>query len=175
MDFSLDKEKAIEALVYVADKNSGVGRFHAAKILYFSERFHIQRYGRPIFGDRYIAMENGPVPSFVYDILKGTVSPDIRQLIEGAVISIDRFRHPTYEAGRSPRLEYFSKSDLECLDLAITHCRGRSFGSISDETHDHKAWSDANLNAPMKWDDILEGTDADIIEDAKVFAAYGVL
>lgn len=175
MDFLLDKEKAIEALVYIADKLPGVCRFHAAKILYFAERFHIQGYGRPIVGDRYIAMDNGPVPSFAYDVLKGVLSPEVRSLAEGALIAIDRFRHPSYEAGRCARLEYFSKSDLECLDRAIDHCRGRSFGSISDETHEHKAWIDANQNAPMKWEDMLDGSDAEVIEDAKVFAAYGVL
>lgn len=175
MDFSLDKEKAIEALVYVASRNPGVGRFHIAKILYFAELFHIQTYGRPIVGDRYIAMENGPVPSFAYDVLRGTISPEIRSLADGALVPIDRFRHPAYEAGREPHLEYFSKSDLDCLERAIAHCCERSFGSISDETHKHKAWADANLNGSMRWEDILDGSDADVIEDAKVFAAYGVL
>jgi uncharacterized phage-associated protein len=175
MDFSLDKGKAVEALVYIASKMPGVGRFHAAKILYFAECYHLHSYGRPIIGDCYIAMENGPVPSFAYDVLKGAVTPEVRQMVDGALIPIDRYYHPTYKAGREPHLEYFSKSDLQCLDRAIDHCRNRSFGAISDETHKHKAWADANLDAPMKWDDILDGADQEVVKDAEVFAAYGVL
>jgi uncharacterized phage-associated protein len=175
MEFVLDKEKAVEALVYIAEKFPGVGRFHAAKILYFAERFHLREFGRPIVGDRYIAMENGPVPSFAYDALKGTVTQDDKQIIAGAIVPVQASRHPAYKAGREPDVSYFSVSDLECLDKAIQHCRTRSFGSISDETHKHFAWDNANLNAQMSYDDMMDGVDPEIIEDAKAFAAYGVL
>ncbi|ALA17185.1 MULTISPECIES: Panacea domain-containing protein [unclassified Chelatococcus] len=175
MDFVLNKEKAVEALVYVAAKFPGVGRFHAAKILYFAERFHLRRYGRPILGDRYIAMDHGPVPSFAYDVLKGTVYPSDRKLIEGALVTKDGFHHPEYEASREPDMSLFSQSDIECLDEAIEHCAGKSFGEISDETHEHVAWAKANLNGPMSYDDMLAGVSDEILEDARVFAAYGVL
>ena len=175
MDFLLDKEKAIEALVYIARAFPGVGRFHACKILYFAERDHLRVFGRPIIGDRYHAMENGPVPSFAYNVLKGELAPAEMQVADGALLTIDRYRHPAYEAAREPRLEYFSRSDLECLDKAIEYGAKRSFGAISDETHHHKAWAEANQNAPMKWDDFLDNADPAVIEEAEVFAAYGVL
>lgn len=47
MDFTVDKEKAIEALVYIATALPGVDRFHACKILYFAERDHLRSFGRP--------------------------------------------------------------------------------------------------------------------------------
>ncbi|MGM4980902.1 Panacea domain-containing protein [Rhizobium sp. 11_C7_N12_5] len=171
----MDKEKAVEALVYVASKAPGVGRFHAAKILYFAERFHLRAYGRPIVGDRYIAMDHGPVPSFIYDALKGSVAPEDRETVDGALVKIDAYRHPAYKAARDPDISYFSETDLECLDKAIKHCIGRSFGAISDETHNHVAWSNANLNAPMSFDEIMDGVEPEILEEAKIFAAYGVL
>lgn len=175
MEFALDKEKVVEALVYIASRAPGIGRFHVAKILYFAERFHLRKYGRPIVGDRYIAMENGPVPSFGYDILKGNISPDEKAFVEGALVEEKPFKHPAYKAGREPDLSYFSVSDKECLDEAVAHCIKRSFGSISDETHKHLAWEKADLNGPMSYDDILDGADPEIVEDAKAFAAYGVL
>ncbi len=39
-------------------------------MMYFADRLHLERYGRFICGDSYVAMKNGPVPSFTYDILK---------------------------------------------------------------------------------------------------------
>jgi uncharacterized phage-associated protein len=175
MDFIADKEKIVEALVYVASRLPGVGRFHAAKILYFAERDHLRTFGRPLLGDRFVAMENGPVPSFAYDVLKGTVSTAEKELVDGALIVGNASRHPNYRASRAPRLEYFSKSDLECLDSAIKHCRARSFGAISDETHKHAAWIAAKLNGPMEWDLILEGADPEVVEEAHAFASYGVM
>lgn len=175
MEFVLDKEKAVEALIYIARKVPGVGRFHAAKILYFAERFHLREFGRPIVGDRYIAMENGPVPSFAYDALKGNVGPDEKPMLDGAFVVLNDHRYPTYTAGREADISYFSVTDLECLDKAIEHCAPRSFGSISDETHGHVAWAKADFNGPMSYDDMMDGVDPEVVEDAKVFAAYGVL
>jgi uncharacterized phage-associated protein len=175
MRFTVDKEKAVEALVYIASKVPGVTRFHASKILYFAERFHIRDFGRPIVGDYYIAMEHGPVPSFVYNVLTEKLLPEDAEMAKGALIYIDAFRHPEYKAARSARLDCFSRSDLDCLDRAIAHCRERSFGSISDETHEHSAWRDTNLNAPIDWELMLEGADPQIVEDARLFSSYGVL
>lgn len=175
MEFAVDKEKAVEALVYVASRLPKVGRFHAAKILYFAEQFHLASYGRPIFGDRYIAMDNGPVPSFAYDVLKGTVRAEDARLIEGALYQLDSRHHPEYIAARNVKAECFSVSDMECLDRAIAHCAKRTFGSISDETHKHPAWIKANLNGPMDYEDMLVNADSLIAEDAREFAAYGIL
>ena len=175
MEFVTDKAKIVEALVYIASKFAGVSRFHAAKILYFAERNHLRIYGRPIAGDRYIAMENGPVPSFAYDVLKGTVHPADKGLAEGALQPLEGGHYPRYATGRQPDLDLFSVSDIECLDDAIEYCRHKTFGAISDETHEHTAWSKADLNAPMEYEEFLEGIAEDIRAEAAIFAAYGVL
>lgn len=175
MNFTIDKPKAVEALVLVAARLPGVTRFHASKALYFAEFDHLQKYGRPIFGDRYIAMDNGPVPSFIYDVLKGEEAPKDRALTEGALDVNTRWKTPEYNARREPDLSLFSQSDLESIEWAIGHVKGRSFGAISDETHKHHAWRNAFLNAPMEYRDMLDGANAEVVELAEEFAAYGVL
>lgn len=175
MNFNVDKTKAVEAIVYVASQMPGIGRFHASKALYFAELNHLRTYGRPIFGDRYIAMDNGPVPSFAYNVLKGTVSPADAALIDGALNEKTVWHHPEYEAARKPDLTLFSDSDIECLDAGIARIKNRTFGSISDETHQHPGWKNAEPNSPMKFDDMLEGAEPDVIASAEEFAAYGVL
>lgn len=175
MNFSLDKEKAIEAIVYIARAMPSAGRFHVSKTLYFAEYRHLREYSRPICGDRYIAMENGPVPSFGYDVLKGALPPDDHGLVDGALERIQGGHYPVYRAARDPRTDVFSKTDIECLDWAIGHCRHRTFGQISDETHKHVAWDKADLNAPMDYADFLDGVDPAIAEEARMFSSYGVL
>lgn len=171
MKFSVDREKSVEALVYIASRLPGVTRFTAGKIIYFADRDHLRRYGRPITGDRMIAMDHGPVPSFAYNVLKG----EHDQLVNKAIIENTNARHPEYLADREPDLSYFSKTDLASLDWAIEHCRKLTFGQISDETHQHKAWRDAIENREMAVEDMLDGVDEEIVEDAKEFAAYGRL
>ncbi|RUU10753.1 DUF4065 domain-containing protein [Mesorhizobium sp. M7A.T.Ca.TU.009.01.3.2] len=175
MEFTTDKPKAVEALLLVASRMPGVTRFHASKALYFAELDHLQKYGRPIFGDRYIAMDNGPVPSFVYDVLKGEMTPKDRELAAGVLDVDTRWRTPEYHPGRKPDMSMFSQSDIESIDWAIEHVKGRSFGAISDETHKHEGWRKASLNSPIDYLDMLQGADPQIVELAEEFAAYGVL
>jgi len=175
IDFVVDKAKAIEALIYVASRKGQVTRFSAAKILYFADLEHLQNFGRPITGDYYVAMENGPVPSFVYDVLKGTSSPSDKALVETAIAPVDGANFPTVKALRDPDLVVFSKSDLNALDHAIEHVGARSFGSISDETHKHTGWKRAGLNAKMAFADMLDGADPAIVDEAAETSAYAVL
>jgi hypothetical protein len=175
MDFTIDKVKAVEALVYVAAKLGQVSRFNAAKILYFADREHLRTYGRPVTGDFYVAMDNGPVPSFVYDVLKQAVRPADRLLVAGALEPVEESHFPKIRALREPNMEVFSVSDVECLDYGIRHVGNRSFGSVSDETHGHFAWKNAPDNGKMAFADMLEGVPPEVIEDAELSAAYGVL
>ena len=69
--FRFDETKGVEALVYIARRWPGVTAFYASKILFFAEKLHLNRYARPIVGDTFIAMPNGPVPSTIYDFIKG--------------------------------------------------------------------------------------------------------
>lgn len=175
MKFYVDKEKTIEALLYIVARYGEVGRFHALKTLYYADREHLRLYGRPITGDRYIAMENGPVPSYAYNALKQQLPEPERQLAAGALSPGSSARHPTYRPHRDPDMSFFSRTDLECLDQAFEYCRRRSFGAISDETHDHLAWRNAPLNDEMSFRDMLDGASSEIVEEAEQFASYGVL
>lgn len=177
MKFTIDKEKAVEALLYIVSRYGEVGRFHALKTLYFAEREHLCTYGRPITGDRMIAMENGPVPSFAYNAVKQErLTEHEKAMVSGALTLVEgTFNHPLYKAARNPDMSYFSKTDVRCLNNAFEHCVGRSFGSISDETHKHKAWLNVEVNGEMSVEDMLDGVSEDIKQEAELFASYGVL
>jgi uncharacterized phage-associated protein len=69
--FQFDEKKGVEALTYVASKWPEITAFFAAKVLFFAEKSHLNRYGRPIVADTFIAMPNGPVPSTIYDFING--------------------------------------------------------------------------------------------------------
>ena len=70
MNVQFDKEKSLNALLYVANRVQRKDFHKIFKIIYFADRQHLADWGRPITGDTYIAMEAGPVPSRLYDMLK---------------------------------------------------------------------------------------------------------
>ena len=72
------------------------------KMLYFLDREALLRWGRPVTTDRYVSMDNGPVVSRIYDLIRrnrlrapirfgGTTSP----LPEGWEVSLIAEPEPT--------------------------------------------------------------------------------
>jgi uncharacterized phage-associated protein len=68
--FEFNLDKGIEAILYIAQKVDDPTFHRISKIMYFADRKHLEKYGRFICGDSYVAMKHGPVPSEIYDILK---------------------------------------------------------------------------------------------------------
>lgn len=174
--FQFDEKKGVEALTHVASKWPGLTAFFAAKVLFFAEKLHLNRYSRPIVGDTFIAMPNGPVPSTLYDFIKGHLDQAGDPEAIMAALLIERDPYPRVAAQRPPDLDVLSPSDLECLDEAIAFCLPRGFGALSSLTHQERAWIEAPANGPMDYELMIEGDERDaIVEEAREFASYGVL
>ena len=47
------------------------------KLLYIAERTSLDRFGRPIIGDRYVSVRHGPALSNVYNLIKEEVSETV--------------------------------------------------------------------------------------------------
>ena len=175
--FQFNEKKGVEALTYVASKWPRLTAFFAAKVLFFAEKKHLNRYARPIVGDTFIAMPNGPVPSTLYDFIKGKLDqagdPDAIM----AALSIKRDPYPLLAAQREPDLDALSPSDLECLDEAIVFCQSHNFGALSSLTHQERAWLDAPANGPMDYEHMIDEGEGreDVVAEAREFASYGIL
>ena len=76
--FRFDLNKSINAALFVLNEMGGICDFHKVfKTLYFADKNHLSKFGRPITGDWYVAMKNGPVPSNLYDIFKAIKSDSL--------------------------------------------------------------------------------------------------
>jgi hypothetical protein len=106
--FDFNPEKALEALIFVANERPNISFYYIVKILYYADKDHLNRYGRPILGDRYIAMEHGPVPSVVYDMLGRDefLDEDLISRVE-AVLEFGAGRPPRVRAKRRAKLTLF--------------------------------------------------------------------
>lgn len=105
------------------------------KILYFAELKHLSMYGRPIVGDRYVAMKDGPVPSTIYNILKSE-----NEFLEykDKYFTVNYWKNVTPIA--EPNLDEFSDSDIECLEFSINEYKGKSWTVLRELSHD-SAWT----------------------------------
>ena len=171
--FQFNESKAVEALVFIAKRWPGITPFYLSKVLFFADRDHLRKYGRPVVGDIYIAMDNGPVPSRVYDIVKGNIDFFGDPAAIKAALRIDRAaQYPQMFAARDPDTEHFSETDIAQLSEAIAFCKGKSFGYLSTLTHNEEAWSSAARDTEMALELLVP---EDQREEVREAAAYAVL
>jgi len=147
-----DRDKALEAILFIA-KSLNNPTFHSiSKMLYLSDKLHLQDYGRLICGDRYIAMEYGPVPSAIYNMMKvaakkDSIDVDWDEIIQDA-LTVKRGRDVIPK--RESNLDMLSESEIECIQKTIAEFGDKSFGELTDITHD-SAWgaTDDNQTIPL--------------------------
>ncbi|MCQ2562005.1 MAG: SocA family protein [Alphaproteobacteria bacterium] len=138
------------------------------KILFSAEKYHLNKYGRPITGDRYIAMEYGTVPSWLYDASK----------IKRQGLGFYRDNNSLL-AERVPVMDYFSETDLEALQHGVAEYAGLDFIAVRDKNHQEPCWKknyamrgDSD-SAPIPFEDIIE--EDWLREDLKVLSHSMVL
>lgn len=134
--------KAIEAIDFIAHLKPGITQYYIGKIIFFADREHLIDYGRSITGDRFVAMEHGPVPSAIRDILKSdSGSPDefLDYLDERVVIEHKGNKQHIYS---KEKREYpsLSGSDKEYLEKAFADYNKMSFSDLKQVSHEDPAY-----------------------------------
>jgi uncharacterized phage-associated protein len=163
MNFPLEIEKTKAALLYICKAMGGeCDKYNLLKMLYFAEKEHIARYGRPITGESYYALDYGPVPSYSYDATKGT----------NTMSEVFEFKeNNNIQARFEPDMDELSESDIICLDNSVKENKDLSFKEIKDKSHD-KAYKVAPFRGLMSTLEIAlaSGASDDMIDYIKMLS-----
>lgn len=133
--FQFNKRKAIESILYLAKRVLDSDIYGICKLLYLADKTNLEKYGRFIFGETYCAMKEGSTPSNVYDLLKEVAKTPTGELrvVGNQIIAL-----------RDANLDYFSESDIECLNQIIS-----VWGQVPNQSRRTAAHDDAWKQA---WD-----------------------
>ncbi|NLX26491.1 MAG: SocA family protein [Lentisphaerae bacterium] len=137
---SFSYKKATQALNYFARQSGGhINKMKALKLLFFADRYHLRKYGRPITNDEYFAMNYGPVPSGGKDLVEGSdFRPDVEKSYAGQFLNpIDRYE---YASLNEIDQNVFSKTDLEALEFAWNHFGMHDQFALAEMTHQYPEW-----------------------------------
>jgi uncharacterized phage-associated protein len=150
-----DRDKALEIILFIAQSLPTATLHSISKVLYLSDKLHLQDYGRLTCGDRYVAMDYGPVPSAIYDMMKvadkrASIDVDWDELIQEAIDVNGR----NVVAKRDCNMDLLSESEVECIQQTIAEYGQKTFGQLTDITHD-SAWRSANQNDTISIDAIV--------------------
>jgi uncharacterized phage-associated protein len=146
-------EKIIAILLFVLKQSAHQSfDFHKLfKILYFADQKHLVRYGRTIVNDDYIAMDYGPIPSLIYDILKGIRDNKSDSVKYQAYFEV--FNKDNVFAKQEPKEEIISESEIECLLESIGENKNLDMSELIEKSH-QKAWNETSKNSTISIFDI---------------------
>ncbi len=149
--------------------------------LFVADRAHLNRYGRPITFDEYIATREGPVGSLAFGILNGETEAQgeaaiDRPLWRSTAIGEGTSHH--HRGARAASQEVLSPSDFEELDLARRQVRKWGAGRTSDEVRCDPAYLSAWTGGgdedarPIDYALLLDVPSPNFAEDLKFIAAH---
>ena len=145
-----DTRKIIQALNYFASTQLGktINSMKAYKLLWLADRYHLRHYGRTISGDEYYALPHGPVPMDAMNVVEGKPT----RLKDGSdgVLYIGKSKRYNIVSLKDPRMEVFSVSDIEALDIVLKEYGKKTWWELSDMSHSFPEWThyEAFLNNP---------------------------
>lgn len=123
------------------------------KLLYLLDREALLRWGRPVTTDRYVSMDNGPVVSRIYDLIREEPAPGTdpiwRQYISAP---------SNYEVALTvePEADELSPAEESLIEEIFSRYGKLSRWYLVNLSHDLPEWQDPNGSAiPIEYQDIL--------------------
>jgi uncharacterized phage-associated protein len=163
MVFRFNFEKTLQAAAFLLGLDGRrMERIRLLKLLYIADRELLAQSGRPLTGDRAVALRHGPVLRQVYDLIQGEAFK---------AGDWDRYIHTdnhAIELRCDPGRGELSRREIEKLKEVSDRYRDRDEWAIVEETHPFPEWCMHHVEGtsnPIPWEAILVAQGkADLIE-----------
>lgn len=140
MSLAFAHRKTTQALNFLAHKSGGkISKLKALKLIFFADRFHLRKYGRPVTECEYFAMEHGPVASEAKNIAEESshLAPAARHYAREFVRR--KGQYDVVAVGKTDST-VLSESDLEALEFAWRYFGKFTKFELRDITHHYPEW-----------------------------------
>lgn len=140
------REAILHAINTADNRGQRLTQFDLLKSLFLADQAHLNRYGRPITYDQYVAMRDGPVPSLAYNVLKNERAAFAEIGLDAALWNVEKadgLKYHYYGGTRRASDDVLSESDLEALEAAVSTVLILGYGKTWDLVHNDRAWKDA--------------------------------
>ena len=166
LHFHFNFEKSLQA-VGVMLRTESLRRMNfmkLLKLLYICDKESLKEIGKPITGDRVVAMKRGPVLSHIYNLIKGE---DCNYPVWNQYIEKDRFDIFLKES-EDPGIELLTKFEIEKInEVSERYCRCDEWDMVRI-THELPEWKrndPGESSKPIPDEDILEAIER--LDDAE--------
>lgn len=163
--FKFDLNKFIACVAYFARQDlPDLDKLKICKLLYYADKEHLLKHGKPILGDTYIHMDNGPVPSRALDILNAVITDEKIYFMAGEPSNKDYFkkflkidkgflrhRFPIFQLLKDPGLDCLSESEQDALGEILKKYGQCRPGELIELTHQDAAWRKSPMNSEIDY------------------------
>jgi len=136
MEYRFNLAKTIEAagILLRETRAERMTRLRLIKLLYIADRESLRQTGRPITGDKAVAMENGPVLSRVYDCIKGECweVPTWERFFASEGLEV--------RMKEAPGVTELSRNEVEILQSVSHQHADKDDWQLVNETHEFPEW-----------------------------------
>lgn len=165
-------EKTIEATTIILNLNNGrMPYLKLLKLLYLADREAFKLWERPITYDNYAALDNGPIPSKTYNLIKSGADPS--NSLWSKNIQTSEYDVRLLNNNNNIKLKKLSQAEIELLtDLSIQH-KDVNRWKLVDYTHTLPEYIKPNpgSSTPISYELLLKKglnfTDEDILRIAQ--------
>lgn len=154
--FPFKPDRASQSVLWLLHRHGGsMDKLKLIKMIFLADREHLVRYGRPIVGGDYVAMDLGLVSSHLKDYIEGrTPSSNLPFIIQGDYNLVAK--QPTNE-------DWLSESELKVLDEVYEEYKHVDSVKLGFMTHKYKAWRNntppKGSSKPVPYEDFFEDDD----------------
>ncbi len=166
----MNYKKITQALNYLAlqcGDHGCLNKMKAIKLLFFADRYHLRKYGRPVTHDEYHAMGYGPVGSIARDIVEASVflDSDASGYSEKFLNIENKYDYKTVQETDD---SVFSESDKEALNFSISIFSKFNQWELAEISHAYPEWKKHEEGIKsfggsyeMKYDEFFENPSPD--------------
>lgn len=133
------------------------------KLLYLLDREALLRWGRPVTTDRHISMDNGPVVSWIYDLIREEPAPGADPIWRHYISAPQEWEVALLA---DPETDELSRAEEALIDESYAAYGKMTRWDLVRVSHELPAWQDPNGSAiPIQYRDILRAgskTDSEI-------------
>lgn len=131
----------IQALFYLSAKiGKSLSKIQLLKLMYFSDKLHLIRYGRTISGDHFVAMPLGPLGSTTYDMMKRNVSPEDCKEFNALLTKTGNDSFAAKKKVSEVDLNWISATNKEVLNTIIGIFGSDDAIALSNYSHTYPEW-----------------------------------
>jgi uncharacterized phage-associated protein len=149
LKFPVDAEKVVNAIMFFAGRCSNPTKMKISKLMFYSDKIHLNRYGRPITGDTYIKMKFGPVPSMALNLMRRQAYYENASELFDQSLTIKGNEVKTL---REYDRRVFSGSDISVMEEVLLKYGCHSAFVLSDVSHTESAWNESEINRKIDFE-----------------------